>query len=95
MSFKSEPKPIEVKALMNYLIYIKFENGEEKIYDMKKELEYPFYENLKDLEKFKRIKISGINIEWENGEDVAPENLYNNSKPIDCYNKEELIEINQ
>ena len=57
MSFKSEPKPLEVKALKNYLIYIRFENGEEKIYDMKEDLEYPFFRNLKDIEKFKRIKI--------------------------------------
>ena len=48
-----EPRPIEVKALQNYLIYIKFKNGE----------------------------------------DIAPENLYNNSKPISCYSKNELIEI--
>ena len=93
MSFKSEPKPLEVKALKNYLIYIRFENGEEKIYDMKEDLEYPFFRNLKDIEKFKRIKISGINIEWESGEDIAPENLFNNSKPIKCYKADELVEI--
>lgn len=93
MSFENEPRPLEVKALKNYLIYIKFKNGEEKIYDLKKDLEYPFFSNLKDVEKFKRIKISGINIEWESGEDIAPENLYNNSKSINCYKKEELAEI--
>lgn len=93
MSFKSEPRPLEVKALKNYLIYIRFENGEEKIYDMKKELEYTFYKELKDIVKFKRIKISGINVEWESGEDIAPENLYNKSKSINCYKADELIEI--
>ncbi len=93
MSFKNEPKPLEARALQNYLIYIKFKNGEEKIYDMKKDLEHPFYKKLKEIDNFKRIKISGINIEWETGEDIAPENLYNNSKSIKCYKKEELIEI--
>lgn len=93
MCFKNEPKPIEVKALNNYLIYIKFNNGEEKIYDMKKDLEHPFYIKLKEINNFKRVKISGINIEWETGEDIAPENLYNNSKPIKEYSKEELIVV--
>ena len=30
-----EELPVEVKALENFLLYIKFQNGEEKIYDMK------------------------------------------------------------
>ena len=42
-----EPRPMEVKALENYLIYIKFKNGEEKIYDMKDNLKFKFYKNLK------------------------------------------------
>ena len=74
-----EPKPIEVKALKQYYIYIKFENGEEKIYDMKPNLKYKFYEKLKDLENFKEVFISGINIQWKTGEDIAPENLYEDS----------------
>lgn len=93
MSFENEPRPIDVKALKNHLIYIKFKNGEEKIYDLKKDLEYPFFSGLKDVKKFKRIRISGINIEWETGEDIAPEILYNNSEPIDKYKDEELVEL--
>lgn len=32
MENKIEEMPIEVKALENFLLYIKFQNGEEKIY---------------------------------------------------------------
>lgn len=32
MKNKIEEMPIEVKALENFLLYIKFQNGEEKIY---------------------------------------------------------------
>lgn len=78
-------KPIKVRALKDYLLYILFENGEEKIYDMKPNLKYPFYEKLKDIKNFSNVKISGINIEWETGEDVAPENLYTDSKRLDQY----------
>ncbi len=74
-----EPRPIEVKALKQYYIYIKFENGEEKIYDMKPNLKYKFYEKLKDINNFKEVFVSGINIEWKTGEDIAPENLYYDS----------------
>ena len=87
------PRPCKVKALQNFLIYVKFNNGEEKIYDMKKILKYPFYKDLQNINNFKKIKISGINIEWETGEDIAPENLYNDSDPIEKYKTDELQEI--
>ena len=78
------PDIIEVKALDNYKLYIKFENGEEKIYDMWDKLNRKLYKRLKDYVYFKNVKIckTGITIEWENGEDIAPENLYYDSKPI-------------
>ena len=78
------PEPIEVKAIEKYKLYIKFENGEEKILDMEQDINEKFYANLKDYEYFKNVKISetGITIQWKNGEDIAPENLYYNSKAI-------------
>ena len=78
------PNPIEVRAIEKYKIYIKFKNGEEKILDMKEMLDKKYYKKLKDYEYFKNVKISkkGIKIEWEDGEDIAPENLYYDSNAI-------------
>lgn len=75
-----EPRPIQVRALENYKIYLKFETGEEKIYDMTMLIKkYPFYSKLKDETYFKNVRTRGCTVEWENGEDVAPELLYNDS----------------
>ena len=78
------PNPIEVRAIEKYKIYIKFKNGEEKILDMKEMLDKKYYQKLKDYEYFKNVKISktGITIEWGDGEDIAPENLYYDSNAI-------------
>lgn len=78
------PEPIEVRVIDKYKLYIKFENGEEKILDMEEELNEKFYHRLRNYEYFKKVKISqtGITIEWEEGEDISPENLYYNSKSI-------------
>ena len=86
------PEPIEVKAIEKYKLYIKFKNGEEKIYDMKDNLKFKFYKNLKDINNFKNVYISGINIEWKTGEDIAPENLYYDSIPINEF-KEKIKEL--
>ena len=87
------PNIIGVKALDNYLIYLIYETKEEKIYDMKKLVkENSFYKNLLDKQYFKNIKIRGDSIEWENGEDIAPENLYYKSTNLKAYT-EELKEL--
>lgn len=80
---KLEPIVREVRALEDYKLYLKFDNGEEKIYDMKPLLNKKFYQGLKDSERFKKVKADGISVEWETGEDVAPENLYYDSIPLE------------
>lgn len=82
MKNKIEELPIEVKPLENFLLYIKFQNGEEKIYDMKEMLKFDFYKNLRNEENFKKVKIYGITLKWSTGEDIAPEKIYFNSIPI-------------
>ncbi len=77
------PDIVEVKALEKYFIYLKFSNGEEKIYDMKEAIEkIKYFSKLKNRKYFENVKPRGDTIEWENGEDVAPENLYYNSVPV-------------
>ena len=77
------PDIIGVKALDNYLIYLKYKTNEERIYNMENLInENKFYKKLKDKEYFKNVKPRGDSIEWENGEDVAPESLYYDSVDI-------------
>ena len=80
------PDIIGVKALDNYLIYLKYETNEERIYNMVNLInENKFYAKLKDKKYFKNIKPRGDSIEWENGEDVAPENLYYDSIDVNKF----------
>ena len=88
MENKIEEMPIEVTALEDFLLYIKFQNGEEKIYDMKEMLKFDYYKNLRNKENFKRVKVYGITLKWSTGEDIAPEKIYFNSIPIQEFNSE-------
>ena len=73
------PKAIDVKPLKDYQIEIKFDNGEIKILDVKPYFKFKIFKELKEENKFATVKISGLSIEWENGADICPDELYNNS----------------
>lgn len=73
------PDPVSVKALEEYKLLVEFKNGEKKIFDMSKYLGKKFYERLKDKKYFEKVKVMQNTIEWSNGEDIAPENLYYDS----------------
>lgn len=75
-----KPKAIDVKPLNNYELELKFDNGEKRIFDIKPYFKFSIFKELKDIEKFNKVKVSDLSIEWENGADICPDELYNNSK---------------
>lgn len=72
----------DVKPLDNYHLFLKFENGEEKIFDLKPYLEIGKFQELKDKELFKSVKVCFDSIEWANQLDLDPELLYEKSKGL-------------
>ena len=73
------PRIKDVKVLKDNNLEIFYENGEVKYYDMKKNLGYHFYKKLNNPEYFKRVKAVETTIEWPDGEDVDPNELYENN----------------
>ena len=76
------PKAIDVKVLDNYELEIIFNNKEKRIFDVKPYFKFKQFEVLKDLKKFQTVKVGGLSIQWVNGADICPDELYNNSKTI-------------
>jgi len=76
------PRIEKVEILEDYMIQLIYDNGERKVYDMKPNLEKKPFRKLRDYNLFKNVKAAGETIEWETGEDISPEDLYINSKPI-------------
>ncbi len=82
------PDVVDVKALDERYIYVRFEDGKEKVYDMKSLIEtIKFYEKLRNKEYFKLVKPRYDTVEWPNGEDVCPENLYYDSVNYEDWKK--------
>lgn len=70
---------ISVKPIEEYKLLLKFENGEEKIFDCSKYLEIGKFKELKNKKEFENIRVSFDSIEWGNGLDLDPEILYRDS----------------
>jgi len=72
-----------VKPLEDYEILLEFENGEERVFDLKPYLSLGKFSELKDSNKFKTVRVSFDTIEWDNNIDLDPEFLYEKSRKIE------------
>jgi hypothetical protein len=73
------PRPIDVKPLDNYKLFITFKNGECKIFDAMPLLELPVYFRLKNKGFFSTVKADGMCVYWDDELDICPDTLYENS----------------
>lgn len=63
----------------NYKIELIYDNGEKRCYDFSKELEHPFYQELKDKKLFSQLNVENGELMWATGQDFCPNTLYENS----------------
>ena len=71
--------PIAVKPLSNYILSVTFSNGEHRHFDVKPYLDIPFFAPLKNMEAFKQVFVNDFTVEWKNGRDIGPHELYADS----------------
>ncbi|MDD2652195.1 MAG: DUF2442 domain-containing protein [Sulfurimonas sp.] len=70
------PRVKAVIAQDDYTILLTFENGENKIFDMKPYIDKGFFKQLQDKTYFKTVKPFMDSIQWKNGQDLCPDTLY-------------------
>lgn len=73
-----QPKLLKIEPLDSYKIKLEYETGEVKIFDVTPYILGNWYEELNDQDYFKTVRItsSKTSIEWANGQDIAPHELY-------------------
>lgn len=71
------PKAINVEVIENYQLKVTFDNEEVRIFDVKPYFGHKVFDELKDKEMFKTVKVKGLSIGWDNGADICPDELYN------------------
>jgi hypothetical protein len=75
------PKIVNVESLDNYKIKLNYETGEIKLFNVLPYISGKWYEELFNKKYFKTVHLisNGQGIEWENGQDIAPHELYDMS----------------
>jgi hypothetical protein len=66
----------KVQPLDDYCLKIWFENGEQKIFDVKPYLTKGIFSQLKDPSLFASARVIAGSIEWSNGLDLSYDTLY-------------------
>ena len=84
IAYAGEKTPIikvsGIRPMDNHLLWIRFNTGEAKVFDLKPLLDAPAFAPLKDESLFRGVYIDyGVSV-WMDGDiDIAPEYLYQNS----------------
>lgn len=76
-----QPKLIKVEPIDSLKLRLYYETGEVKLFDVTPYATGSWYGQLKDENYFRTVQMlpGGIGIEWPEGQDIAPHELYENS----------------
>lgn len=77
MSFKVK----DVKPLSNHKLCVSFDNGEKRIFDVSPYIVGGWFGKLADEKYFSTVRPCGNTVEWADGQDIAPHELYELSVP--------------
>ncbi len=70
------PKVIEVAARDNFNLFLSFDNGEEKVFDVRPYLDKGVFEELQSLAYFKQVRPFFGGVQWPHEQDFGPDTLY-------------------
>ncbi len=70
------------KPLADYNIYVEIEDGRKGLFDMKPYLNHGVFKELKNIDHFNQVNVFLGALTWPNQQDVAPETLVEEMKPL-------------
>ena len=73
-----------VKPLPDYRIYVEIENGQKGIFDLTPYLDHGVFRELRDVRYFNRVGIQFGAVTWPNDQDIAPETLLSEMRPVEA-----------
>ena len=80
-----QPKIIALEVKEPYRLYLEYETGEKRLFDVSPYISGSWYGELKDMDYFRTVCLlpGGNGIEWRHGQDIAPHELYELSEAVE------------
>ena len=72
---------VKVEAKPHYTLHLEFENGEKRVFDMSPYMDKKPFVRLKDHSLFALAFVDYGTVVWQGDIDIAPETLYDRSRP--------------
>lgn len=70
------------RPLADYRLFLVFDNGESRVFDVNPWLSKGAFRELRDEALFRTVRVSFDTVEWANGCDLCPELLYAESRVV-------------
>lgn len=79
-----QPRLKKVEPLEALKLRLFYETGEVKVFDVTPYATGSWFGELKDAAYFRTVRVlpGGSGIEWSNGQDIAPHELYEQGVPV-------------
>jgi hypothetical protein len=87
-------KVIAVKANEDFSLELKFNDNSIRIFDARPYLDVGVFTELKDIGYFKQVRIAFGTVQWPHEQDISPDTLYIENRPIGDSNDSALAEGN-
>lgn len=71
-----------VDAKPDYTLFLEFENGEKRVFDMSPLMDKKPFVQLKGSPLFAKASVDYGTVVWPGNIDIAPETLYDRSRPV-------------
>ena len=87
-------KVVAVKANEDFSLDLKFNDDSVRRFDARPYLDLGVFNELKDIGYFKQARIAYGTVQWPHEQDISPDTLYIESRPIEHFNNSALAEGN-
>jgi len=80
-------KVVAVKANEDFSLDLTFNDDSVRRFDAKPYLDLGVFTELKDIGFFKQVKIAYGTVQWPHEQDISPDTLYIESRPIEYFDE--------
>lgn len=84
------PRVQSVNPEDEYKLRLTFTNGEVRIYDCSPLLDFGVFKELRDATYFCQVRTALGTVVWPNEQDICPDTLYKDSRPVKGVSKKEM-----